>query len=165
MEPDVVESLAAGEPPERAAVRLALAKARAVAPNADAQSCVLAADTLVVVDEEVLGKPRDADDAARMLLRLAGRIHRVVTGYAVLVPQGPHETGIELSRVHIRAVSCVEARAYAASGEPLDKAGGYAVQGEGGRFVEHIEGSRSNVIGLPLEAVLPALARLGVEPG
>ncbi|MEE9281102.1 MAG: Maf family protein [Myxococcota bacterium] len=163
-EPDVDESIPEGEPPERTAARLASSKARAVAERVDPDSCVLAADTIVVIDDSVLGKPRHAEEAALMLLRLAGRTHRVITGYSALLAGSTEESGIEVSRVRMRPVSPAEARAYAATDEPLDKAGGYAVQGEGGRFVEHIDGSRSNVIGLPLEAVVPALERLGVEP-
>ncbi len=163
-QPNVDESAPEGEPPERTAARLALTKARSVAERVDPSSCVLAADTLVVIDDDVLGKPRDAEDAIDMLLRLAGRTHRVITGYVALLDGTAAASGVEVSRVRMRAVSGEEARAYAATGEPLDKAGAYAVQGVGGRFVEHIDGSRSNVIGLPLEVVVPALRRLGVDP-
>lgn len=162
--PDVPEALHPGEAPETCAQRLAADKALAVAARVDGSSCVLAADTLVVVDGEVLGKPRDADEAQRMLRLLAGRTHRVLTGVAVVVAAlDRRERCVVESRVRMRPVSAEEARAYAATGEPLDKAGGYAVQGSGGRFVSSIEGSRSNVIGLPLESVLPLLEALGVE--
>lgn len=163
-EPNVDESAPEGELPERTAARLALAKARTVAERVDPASCVLAADTIVVVDDAVLGKPRDEEDAIQMLLRLADRTHRVITGYVAMLDRSPAESGVEVSRVRMRAVTSEEARAYAATGEPLDKAGAYAVQGIGGRFVRRIDGSRSNVIGLPLEAVVPALRRLGVAP-
>ncbi len=172
VEPNVDESLREGESPEHTAARLALSKARSVAERVDPGSCVLAADTIVVIDDTMLGKPTDAEDAARMLMRLGGRTHRVITGYAALVAGsssqtvagGGIESGVEVSRVQMRPIHCEEARAYVASGEPLDKAGAYAVQGEGGRFVERIIGSRSNVIGLPLEPVIRALERLGVVP-
>ncbi len=163
-EPNVDESALEGEPPERTAARLALTKARTVAERVHPASCVLAADTIVVVDDDVLGKPRDAEEAIQMLLRLADRTHRVITGYVAMLDGSPAESGVEVSRVRMRALSGAEARAYAATGEPLDKAGAYAVQGVGGRFVAHIDGSRSNVVGLPLEAVVPALRRLGVDP-
>lgn len=163
-EPNVDESAPEGELPERTAARLALTKARSVAERVDPGSCVLAADTIVVVDDAVLGKPRDSEEAVEMLLRLADRTHRVITGYVAMLDGSPRESGVAVSRVRMRPVSSEEARAYAATGEPLDKAGAYAVQGVGGRFVEHIDGSRSNVIGLPLEAVIPALRRLGVKP-
>jgi septum formation protein len=161
--PGIDEAARAGESPEGQARRLARAKARAVAERCAPSCCILAADTLVVLDELVLGKPRDPEEAAAMLLRLSGRTHRVITGWALLVPELERlESGTEESRVRMRRVGREEAVAYAASGEPLDKAGAYAVQGEGGRFVASIEGSRTNVIGLPLEALLPRLDRLGV---
>ena len=163
-EPNVDESAPEGELPERTAARLALTKARTVAERVDPASCVLAADTIVVVDDAVLGKPRDEEDAIQMLLLLADRTHRVITGYVAMLDRSPAESGVEVSRVRMHAVTSEEARAYAATGEPLDKAGAYAVQGIGGRFVRQIDGSRSNVIGLPLEAVVPALRRLGVAP-
>ena len=163
--PDVCEAARPGETPEAQVQRLALLKARAVAKQAQPNSCVLALDTLVVIDGCVLGKPRDEADAAAMLLRLAGRRHRVLTGFALLLPGSErYEVGVEESAVQMRAVSPEEARAYAAGGEPLDKAGAYAVQGQGSRFVEAVDGSRSNVIGLPLEAVLPRLERFEVRP-
>ncbi len=162
--PDVSEVALPGESPEAQAQRLALLKARAVARHAEPDACVLAADTLVVLDGCVLGKPRDEAEARQMLLRLAGRCHRVLTGFALLLPGTDLcEVGVEESAVQMRRVSPEEARAYAAGGEPLDKAGAYAVQGEGGRFVEAISGSRSNVIGLPLEAVVPRLEKLAVR--
>ncbi len=163
-EPNADEAVHAGERPEQTARRLALTKARIVAERFDPNSCVLAADTIVVIDDAVLGKPEDANEAVQMLMRLAGRTHRVITGYAAIVDGSVVESGVEVSRVRMRPVTRQDATAYAEGGEPLDKAGGYAVQGEGGRFVEHIDGSRSNVIGLPLEAVIPALRRLGVKP-
>ncbi len=162
--PDVCEAACPGEAPECQAQRLALLKARAVAEHAQPDSCVLAADTLVVIDEYVFGKPRDPAEAVEMLLQLAGRRHRVLTGFALLIPgTGRHEVGLEESAVQLRALSPGEAHAYVAGGEPLDKAGAYALQGEGGRFVEAVTGSRSNVIGLPLEVVVPRLERFAVR--
>ncbi len=153
-----------GETPEAQTQRLALLKARAVSEHAEPDTCVLAADTLVVLDGCVIGKPRDEADAASMLLRLAGRGHRVLTGFALLLPGTERSAvGLEESAVQMRAVSPEEARAYAAGGEPLDKAGAYALQGEGGRFVHSVTGSRSNVIGLPLEVVVPQLERFAVR--
>jgi septum formation protein len=161
--PDVEETGIPGELPEQLAPRLATEKARAVAGRVPARAVILAADTLVVLGEDVLGKPRDEDEAQAMLLRLSGKVHRVLTGYAVLRPEdGSLETGVEESRVHIRCVSPREAARYAAGGEPMDKAGAYAAQGDGGRFINSIDGLRSNVIGLPVEVVLPVLARFGV---
>jgi septum formation protein len=135
-------------------------------PRSSREACVLAADTLVVVDADVLGKPRDVDEAVEMLLRIQGRTHRVLTGFALVVRAlGVEEHGVVESEVRMHAVDRDAAYAYARGGEPLDKAGAYAAQGEGGRFVAEIRGSRTNVIGLPMEAVVARLARLGVEPG
>lgn len=163
--PGVAEEERPGESPETCARRLALEKARAVAKRTAPGACVLAADTVVVLDGETFGKPRDVTDAQHMLLRLAGETHEVLTGFALIcTDDGQERDGFARSRVRMRAVSPDEARAYAESGEPLDKAGGYAVQGEAGRFVEAIDGLRSNVIGLPLEDIQPLLADLGVAP-
>jgi septum formation protein len=162
--PDVDETPRAGEAPEAMARRLALEKALAVARRADPASCVLGADTVVVLDREMLGKPRDSEEAAAMLGRLAGREHRVITGVAVVVRElARSEQRAAESRVLMARVTADQAIAYARTGEPLDKAGGYALQGEGARFVDSVVGSRSNVIGLPLELVLPLLADVGVR--
>ena len=161
--PHVDESQLPGENPEAMVLRLAVDKATAVAFGAGVDACVLACDTTVVRDGEALGKPSSIDDAAAMLLSLAGRSHEVITGYAVRPPRQEHiERGIVTSLVTMRRMSAAEAADYAASGEPLDKAGAYALQGEGGRFVETVEGSRSNVIGMPLETVVPLLERFGL---
>ncbi len=164
--PDVDERALPGERAEAHALRLALEKARAVARRAPREACVLAADTIVVVDSDVLGKPRDIDEAVEMLLRIQGRAHRVLTAYAGIVRALEREEhGVVESEVRMHAVDRASALVYAQSGEPMDKAGAYAAQGAGGRFVAEIRGSRSNVIGLPMEAVVPLLAQLGVEPG
>lgn len=164
-EPEVDESALPGEKPEELALRLSLAKARAVGARAAADACVLGADTVVVIDGELLGKPRDRAEAVEMLLRLAGRTHRVLTGFALFVPASEEtDAGVVESAVRMHAVDRASAERYAAGGEPLDKAGAYAAQGEGGRFVAEILGSRANVIGLPVEALAPRLARLGVRP-
>jgi septum formation protein len=163
--PDIDESALPGEPAEAQARRLALEKARAVAGRAPREACVIAADTLVVVDADVLGKPHDADEAVAMMLRIQGRTHRVLTGFALVVRAlGVEEHGVVESEVRLHPVDLATARAYARSGEPLDKAGAYAAQGEGGRFIAEIRGSRTNVIGLPMEVVVPLLSRHGVEP-
>ena len=100
-----------------------------------------------------------------MLMRLSGRTHRVITGVALRVlDDGRSESFTETSLVQMREISKADAEHYSHSGEPMDKAGGYALQGQGGRFVEAVTGSRSNVIGLPLEVVRPLLARFGVRP-
>lgn len=163
--PDIDERALRGESAEAQARRLALEKARVVAGRSAREACVLAADTLVVVDADVLGKPRDVDEAVEMMLRIQGRTHRVLTGFALVVRAlGVEEHGVVESEVRMHPVDRETARAYARTGEPLDKAGAYAAQGEGGRFVAEIRGSRTNVIGLPMETVIAQLAKLGVEP-
>jgi septum formation protein len=119
---------------------------------------VLGADTIVILDDSILGKPRDPRDAREMLARLTGHSHEVVTAIA-LIRSDTLETEVRAvtSRVRMRAASPEELRDYVATGESLDKAGAYALQGAGRRFVEHVEGSESNVIGLPLEETLELL--------
>ncbi len=163
--PDIEELPLAGEAARDMALRLACEKAGAIASGHRSDRCILAADTIVVLGDRILGKPRDEDEAAEMLFELAGRTHRVMTGYALRVPDTDLcASDVCESRVRMRHVTWEEACAYARTGEPLDKAGAYAVQGEGGRFVEEITGSRTNVIGLPLEDILPLLERFGVRP-
>jgi septum formation protein len=161
---NVSERREPGEPPALFARRLALAKARAVARTAGARPprLVLGADTIVVIDAEVLGKPTDAEHAVALLSRLLGRTHRVITAVALVesATQDARDAVVE-STVRMRPASAEEVRAYVATGEPLDKAGAYAVQGLGRRFVEKIEGSESNVIGLPLEETLGLLSEAG----
>lgn len=115
---------------------------------------VLAADTLVVVEVRVLGKPRSPEEAAAMLEKLSGRAHEVITGVALAAPGTPRRTlAHELTRVFFRPLTRQEIDAYVASGEPLDKAGAYAVQGRAGRFVTRVEGCYFNIMGLPLALV------------
>lgn len=158
---DVQEMLMPGEGGAAAAERLARAKAAAVGQRE--RLPVLAADTVVLCEGRVLGKPASVAEAADMLRLLAGRTHEVVTGVCVRA-RGSMHSGTERTAVTMGPMSEDEIGWYAASGEPLDKAGAYAAQGEGGRFVAEIRGSRTNVIGLPMEAVVPLLAKLGVEP-
>jgi septum formation protein len=161
----VDESPFPDESPEALTRRLAVAKARAAARPRSPARVVLGADTLVVLGGEVLGKPRDAEQAVSHLSRLAGRTHRVLTAVALVRTDPPalRECRVE-SRVTLRPLSEREIREYVAGGEPLDKAGAYALQGEGRRFVEKVSGSESNVIGLPLEETLAALRELGIAP-
>ncbi len=155
-----------GEAPVACAQRLARAKALAVANRMGRwpRRLVLGADTLVVIDGEALGKPRDADDAVRLLTRLVGRRHRVVTAVALAATDTleVHDAAVE-SDVVMRPADAQEVRAYIATGESLDKAGAYAAQGEGRRFIERIEGSESNVIGLPLDETLALLRAAGLN--
>jgi len=160
--PNVDETVIEGEDPDRMVVRLACKKALAGANTADV--VVLGADTTVVLDGRILGKPEGETEAADMLLLIAGRTHVVITGWALAQGARIVEDGFETTLVAMRSVDPAEAAAYAASGEPLDKAGAYALQGDGGRFVSSIGGSRSNIVGLPLKPVVGALRRAGIEP-
>ena len=140
---------------------VALRKARALTAR-HPRDFVLAADTIVSLDGEAIGKPRGEADAVRMILRLAGRAHEVITGVAIIrAEDGAQWTGDEVTRVRFGPVTQSEAEAYAATGEPLDKAGAYAIQGGAGRWIEGYEGSYSNIVGLPMELTLRALAGLG----
>lgn len=150
-----------GEAPEVYVSRLALAKA--VAGHAlRADRPVLGADTAVVVDTVMLGKPRDRDDGLAMLARLSGRSHHVYTGVALVGAEGQAQTRLSVSTVTFRALAAGEAEAYWATGEPADKAGGYAVQGRAAAFIERIEGSYSGIMGLPLFETAELLRLYGV---
>jgi septum formation protein len=146
-------------PPERQAMHFALEKARSVqSPD----TVVIGSDTVVVLDDVVLGKPVDLDDARRMLTMLRGRTHRVVTAVAVLAPDRTDQVWCETASVTMRAADNGEIDAYLRTGESMDKAGAYALQGEGGRLIETIDGDRFVVIGLPLRSVADALRRCGI---
>jgi septum formation protein len=167
---EVEEIVGEGESAEDAASRLAAAKAQRVG-SAHPEAWVLAADTLVLLDGQILGKPRDGDEAARMLRVLSGREHTVVT--ALRLRRGA-DSGTEIrerSRVLMAPLSDEEIEWYVATGEPADKAGAYAVQGLGARFIEAVHGSYTNVMGLPARAVYrllrsandPTLSRLALS--
>ena len=150
---DVDEMPLPGEDPKDYVERMALAKALAGRQNLTARNLttahpVLGADTAVVCDNRILGKPTDADDALAMLRLLSGREHRVLTGIALLGAR--QQTAVSETLVRFRQITPAEAAAYWDSGEPRDKAGAYAIQGRGAAFVEHISGSYSGVVGLPL---------------
>lgn len=160
---DVDERILPGEAPEQYALRVAREKADVAARRAGA-GIVIAADTIVVLDGAILGKPADAGDAERMLGVLSGRLHHVITGLVVM----DAATGRTLSRtadtrVWFRDLSPEEIRSYAASGEPLDKAGAYGIQGKGALLVRKIEGCYFNVVGLPLSLLAEMLADFGIS--
>ena len=161
---DLDESPDPGETPEHYVQRLALDKARAahtlVGKTADV--LILAADTAVVVDADILGKPRSAADAASMLRRLSGREHRVLSGVALIGADGVDASAVSESRVRMRTILETEMAAYWATGEPVDKAGGYAIQGRAAVFVEALSGSYSGVMGLPLFETAGLLSAAGV---
>ena len=160
---DIPETHTAGEPADALVLRLAAEQADAVSRRVPAaeRRPVLAADTAVVLDERVLGKPADAAEAEAMLAALSGRTHRVLTAVALRC-DGKADTLLSSSEVRFRATTREERAAYCRSGEPLDKAGGYGIQGRAAMFVEHLAGSYSGVVGLPLFETAALLARCGV---
>jgi len=153
------EAVLAGEPAREYVLRIAREKARAVQGDV-----VLAADTAVVLAGEVLGKPRDADDARRMLAALSGTAHEVLTGVCVRRAAVRIEVhAVASTTVRFARLSPAQIDWYVATGEPLDKAGAYAIQGAGGAFVLGVEGSVSNVVGLPLAETAELLRRAGLS--
>jgi len=160
---DIDESAGPGEPPEHYVRRVAAEKARTVLRQFP-DCTVLAADTTVVVDGAMLGKPSDDEDARQMLARLSGRAHRVLTG--VVVAGGGREAGAVASTlVRFAVLTPADIDWYVASGEPCDKAGAYGVQGLASRFVDGIQGSYSNVVGLPVALVHALLTEQGFTVG
>jgi septum formation protein len=156
----VAESRRPGEDAIRFATRLAREKAEEVFARHQSSAevvTVLGADTVVVCDGEVMGKPVDAFEAARMLLLLSGRTHQVVTGVAVVWASGSAEVAAELTQVTMRTLLPEEVSDYVAGGEPMDKAGAYAIQGYAGRWIPRISGCYFNVVGLPLALVASLL--------
>lgn len=161
---DVPEDFLAGESPRAYADRLALAKAQAGWQSAKrvAACPVLGADTIVVMNQEVLGKPRDKADYLRMIQLLSARTHEVITSVA-MVMDDKAEVRNSISRVAFREISVAEAEAYWATGEPADKAGGYGIQGRGAVFVKHILGTYSGIMGLPLFETAALAAVFGIN--
>ena len=158
---DVAERRQPGQAPSEYAVAMALAKARAARDTSGLP--VLGADTDVVIDDEILGKPAGRDEALAMLERLSDRTHEVFSAVAV-VQDGRAETALSVTLVRFGSITPAQAEAYWDTGEPADKAGAYAIQGFGARFVKEIHGSYSGVVGLPLYETLGLLKRFGVEP-
>jgi nucleoside triphosphate pyrophosphatase len=165
---DVVESQMPeqhldGEPPRDYAIRVARDKAAAVSARFP-DAIVVGADTIVVCEDRILEKPADAADARRMLTTLSGRTHTVITAFALARAGKIQESSAVESRVSFRKLAETEIDDYVAGDEPYDKAGAYGIQGVGGGFISHVEGSRDNVMGLPTARVVEALARYGVMP-
>ena len=156
---DVDETVLPGESP-RAAVRR-LARRKALVPKRKAHQCVIAADTVVVLGSRILGKPKDRAEALSMLQDLSGRTHTVATGVAVLWA-GKMTTAVDLTGVRFRRMERAEIARYVRTGEPLDKAGAYHVEGGGAAFIEAIYGSPSNVAGLSVTTARRLLKRAGV---
>jgi septum formation protein len=153
VEPSHIPELHPPGPPAAALAAVALDKARAVAGRwTTGRAVILGADTEVVLDGRYMGKPRDAADALRILSALSGRTHEVITGVALVeAPPGREVTTAVTTRVTMTAATQEEIAAYVATGEPFDKAGGYAVQGLGARLVARVDGCLTNVVGLPVE--------------
>ena len=163
---NVPEEVLPGETPAACAQRLARAKARAIFNQRSAdpsQIAVLGADTIVVVGDGILGKPVDADDAARMLRLLSGREHQVITGVCLITPGSPPKEDVrhEATLVTMDALTDKEIADYVASGEPTDKAGAYAIQGRASRWIPKIDGCYFNVVGLPISLVHRMLREAG----
>ncbi len=163
IESGVPERHEPGEPARNYALRMSREKAQAVSSRFPA-AIVIGADTIVLCETRILEKPADADDARRMLAMLSGRTHTVVTAFALARGGNILESSPVKSRVTFRELSKAEIDEYVATEEPLDKAGAYGIQGVGGGFISRVEGSRDNVMGLPTERVVAALARCGVKP-
>jgi septum formation protein len=158
---DIDESYLPGEPPPAHAERLAREKGRVVGARYP-DALIISADTIVVIDGQVLGKPRDAADATRMLRTLSGRTHVVFTAVAAAIG-GTVESAVEAVAVTFRELSDATIAAYIATGEPNDKAGAYGIQGYGATLVERIDGDYFAVMGLPLRRLVALLDRLGVQ--
>jgi len=162
--PQIDEATRPNEAAAKMVARLAEAKAHAAAKLAGEKNSaiVIGADTAVELDGEIFGKPRDSADAREMLSRLSGRTHHVLTGiYVLRLPDGAARAAVETTAVTFGQLGKKEIDAYVASGEPFDKAGGYAIQGRGGRHIPRIEGCYFNVVGLPLARLCTLLAELG----
>jgi septum formation protein len=157
------ETMRDGEAPQDLCERLAFEKANAVWKTIEDDSTLaLGADTIVVVDRHVLGKPVNADDARRMLRLISGRAHQVMTGVCLL-GRNTHDVRSEITTVHVMQIPDDEVEAYIAHGEPMDKAGAYAIQGIASRWIPRIDGCYFNVVGLPVPLVYSMLRRAGVE--
>lgn len=156
---DIDETYRPDEPPDDHAERLAREKALTISSQSPG-AVVVGSDTIVVLDDEVLGKPRGPEDAVRMLQRLSGREHQVFTGVAVAA-DAEVVSSLERVRVRFRELSELECREYVETGEPMDKAGAYGIQGYGSAIVESIEGDYFAVMGLPIVPLLDLLRRMG----
>jgi septum formation protein len=158
---DIAEDLKAGEKPVEHAARLAREKAEVVA-NRNPGKIVLGADTIVLVDDQILGKPRDPADAKRMLGLLSGRAHQVITGVAIVFLESEYrklETRSEKTEVFFDKLTPADIEAYIATREPMDKAGAYAIQGIASRWITKVEGDYANVVGLPVALVWEMLQK------
>ena len=159
---DIDETMDPDLPPEREVARVGAEKAKAVAASCGADDIIIAADTIVVVDGQILGKPKSEADAVRMLNLLSGRRHEVMTGLTVL-HGGSIQSRVVRTGIEFRALSDREIDAYVATGEPMDKAGAYGIQGRASIFVRHLDGDYFCVMGLPLCPLAEMLRACGVR--
>ncbi len=158
----VDETAIPGEAASELVQRLADAKGELVAARAIGPAIVVAADTVVLLDGHILGKPRTSDDARNMLAKLSGRTHSVVTGVTLIrLPDAERRSFVETTQVHFATLSEDELSRYLSTEEPFDKAGSYAIQGRASRYIPRIEGCYYNVVGLPLSRLCHSLAELG----
>lgn len=156
------ETPTSSESPNDLVLRLANAKAELVAARAIGPAIVIAADTVVVLNGKILGKPRSTDDARRMLEQLSGRTHSVLTGVSLIrLPDAVHLEFVESTLVHFNPLADDEISAYLSTDEPYDKAGAYAIQSRAARFIPRIEGCYFNVVGLPVARLVSNLHELG----
>lgn len=159
---EVDETPIPGESAQEHVQRLAAAKADLAAAQSIGPAIVIGADTVVTVDEHIIGKPRSAEDARRTLALLSGRAHAVLTGVTLIrLPDAERASFVEATQVHFSPLSPQEISQYLATDEPYDKAGAYAIQGRAGRYIPRIEGCYFNVVGLPLARLSQELKALG----
>ncbi len=161
---DQEEEVVNGLPPHRLAVELARKKVESVAKRVQGQALIIGADTIVVKGDKVLGKPKDEDEAFQMLMELQGQAHEVITGLAVMeIPDRRCVTAYEKTVVEMASLTPQEIEGYIRTGEPMDKAGAYGIQGFGGMLIKRIEGCYYNVVGLPIHGLWMILKEFGVE--
>jgi septum formation protein len=161
--PSSDEAVSGNETPEDFVLRVSAEKASSVSRTLGEGVVVIGADTVVVVDGEILGKPRDPEDASSMLRKLSGKEHHVYTAFSIVRPKNEilHSEIVD-TRVRVKPLAASEIEGYIKTGEPMDKAGAYGIQGIGSFMVGGFEGSYSNVVGLPVEELLAALKKLGI---
>jgi len=157
------ETVSGGEAPEEFALRVSLEKALSVSSTLSDDSLVIGADTIVVVEGEILGKPKDPREASSMLQKLSGKEHCVYSAFSIVRAKNEHlHSEVVGTRVRVKPLAAQEIEGYIKTGEPMDKAGAYAIQGAGSFIVSGIKGSYSNVVGLPVEELLEALKKLEI---
>ena len=161
--PSSGETVSGNETPEDFVLRVSAEKAASVSGRLGDGVIVIGADTIVVVDGEILGKPGDSKEASSMLRKLSGKEHRVYTAFSIVRPKNEilHSEIVD-TRVRVKPLAASEIEGYIKTGEPMDKAGAYGIQGIGSFMVSGIEGSYSNVVGLPADELLAALKKLGI---